>query len=211
MARDGPGHGRCERSSTAFSTCCGLAAAWRSLPSDLPPWGTIYRWFAKFRDDGLLEKINQLSASWPIASGSDARPARAARLSTARASRRPRLVAPAATMRASRGASARRWSTPTGAASCSRRIREYPGPRWWRAAAVRLTRLVSVHREARIVAAGATSLGRLDALAVDNRAARAGLASDPLAIGHDQKVVDLLKEAVVAELSEPAIDRAPRW
>ena len=26
--------------------------------SDLPPWGTIYRWFAKFRDDGLLEKIN---------------------------------------------------------------------------------------------------------------------------------------------------------
>ena len=21
---------------------------WRLLPSDLPPWGTIYRWFAKF-------------------------------------------------------------------------------------------------------------------------------------------------------------------
>ena len=62
---------------------------------------------------------------------------------------------------------------------------------------------------ARIVAAGATSLGRLDALAVDNRAARAGLASDPLAIGHDQRVIDLLKEAVVAELGEPAIDRAP--
>ena len=31
---------------------------WRLLPSDLPPWGTSYRWFAKFRDDGLLEKIN---------------------------------------------------------------------------------------------------------------------------------------------------------
>ena len=29
---------------------------WRLLPSDLPPWGTIYRWFAKFRDDGLLEE-----------------------------------------------------------------------------------------------------------------------------------------------------------
>ena len=28
------------------------------MPSDLPPSGTIYRWFAKFRDDGLLEKIN---------------------------------------------------------------------------------------------------------------------------------------------------------
>ena len=25
----------------------------------MPPWGTIYRWFAKFRDDGLLEKINR--------------------------------------------------------------------------------------------------------------------------------------------------------
>ena len=64
---------------------------------------------------------------------------------------------------------------------------------------------------ARIVAAGATSLGHLDALAVDNRAARAGLASDPLAIGHDQRVIDLLKETVVAELGEPTIDRAPRW
>ncbi len=31
---------------------------WRLLPSDLPPWGTIYRWFAAFRDDGCLEKIN---------------------------------------------------------------------------------------------------------------------------------------------------------
>ena len=31
---------------------------WRLLPSDLPPWGTIYSWFAQFRDDGLLEKIN---------------------------------------------------------------------------------------------------------------------------------------------------------
>jgi transposase len=31
---------------------------WRLLPSDLPPWGTIYRWFAAFRDDGRFEKIN---------------------------------------------------------------------------------------------------------------------------------------------------------
>jgi transposase len=28
------------------------------LPSDLPPWSTIYRWFAKFRDEGCFEKIN---------------------------------------------------------------------------------------------------------------------------------------------------------
>jgi transposase len=26
---------------------------WRLLPSDLPPWSTIYRWFAKFRDVDL--------------------------------------------------------------------------------------------------------------------------------------------------------------
>lgn len=31
---------------------------WRMLPSDLPPWGTIYRWFARFRDDGLFERVN---------------------------------------------------------------------------------------------------------------------------------------------------------
>jgi transposase len=31
---------------------------WRLLPSDLPPWGTIYRWFAAWRDDGRLERIN---------------------------------------------------------------------------------------------------------------------------------------------------------
>jgi len=31
---------------------------WRLLPSDFPPWSTIYRWFVKFRDDGRFEKIN---------------------------------------------------------------------------------------------------------------------------------------------------------
>jgi putative transposase len=31
---------------------------WRLLPTDLPPWGTIYRWFARLRDDGRFEAIN---------------------------------------------------------------------------------------------------------------------------------------------------------
>ena len=31
---------------------------WRLLPSDLPPWSTIYRWCATFRDEGRIEKIN---------------------------------------------------------------------------------------------------------------------------------------------------------
>jgi transposase len=31
---------------------------WRLLPNDLPPWETIYRWFAAWRDDGRFERIN---------------------------------------------------------------------------------------------------------------------------------------------------------
>jgi transposase len=31
---------------------------WRLVPSDLPPWATIYRWFAAWRDDGRFERIN---------------------------------------------------------------------------------------------------------------------------------------------------------
>ena len=31
---------------------------WRLLPNDLPPWGTIYRSFAAWRDDGRFERIN---------------------------------------------------------------------------------------------------------------------------------------------------------
>jgi len=32
--------------------------AWRLLPSDFPPWRTVYRWFAAWRDKGVFEKIN---------------------------------------------------------------------------------------------------------------------------------------------------------
>jgi putative transposase len=31
---------------------------WRLLPNDLPPRGTIYRWFATWRDDRRFERIN---------------------------------------------------------------------------------------------------------------------------------------------------------
>ena len=50
--------GRCARSSTAFSTSCALAVRGASLPKDLPPWSTVYRWFAAWRDAYLFEKIN---------------------------------------------------------------------------------------------------------------------------------------------------------
>jgi transposase len=44
---------------------------WRLLPSNLPPWSTVYRWFAKFRDEGCFEKINH-ALSCSIANGPDA-------------------------------------------------------------------------------------------------------------------------------------------
>ena len=57
-------------------------------------------------------------------------------------------VAPAATMpRRSRGATPRAGRHRRARPRARGASGEYPGPRWWRAAAVRLTRLVSVHRE----------------------------------------------------------------
>ena len=32
--------------------------AWRLLPSDFPPWQTVYRWFAAWRDQGVFATIN---------------------------------------------------------------------------------------------------------------------------------------------------------
>jgi putative transposase len=32
--------------------------AWRLLPSDFPPWRTVYRWFSTWRNEGLFERIN---------------------------------------------------------------------------------------------------------------------------------------------------------
>ena len=33
-------------------------SAWSLLPKCFPPWPTVYRWFARFRDDGTWETIN---------------------------------------------------------------------------------------------------------------------------------------------------------
>jgi transposase len=32
--------------------------AWRLVPDCFPPWGTVYRWFARLRDDGIWEIVN---------------------------------------------------------------------------------------------------------------------------------------------------------
>ena len=33
--------------------------AWRLLPKDLPPWPTVYRWFARFCEEQVFERIDQ--------------------------------------------------------------------------------------------------------------------------------------------------------
>lgn len=32
--------------------------AWPLMPDSFPPWRTVYRWFARLRDDGTWETIN---------------------------------------------------------------------------------------------------------------------------------------------------------
>jgi transposase len=32
---------------------------WRLLPTDFPPWQTVYRWFARLRDEAVFERMNQ--------------------------------------------------------------------------------------------------------------------------------------------------------
>ncbi len=31
---------------------------WRSLPHDLPPWGTVWTYFRRWRDDGTLDRLH---------------------------------------------------------------------------------------------------------------------------------------------------------
>jgi transposase len=96
---------------------------WRLLPNDLPPWGTIYRWFAVWRDDGRFERINHaLVMADRERVGRDASPSAA--IIDSQSVKTTEAGGHAVTMRARRstGASATRWSTPTGVASCSNRI-----------------------------------------------------------------------------------------
>jgi len=55
----------------------------------------------------------------------------------------------------------------------------------------------------------ARSLGGLDALAVDDRRRGAGVAPDPFAICHHERVVYPVKAPVIAPGGEPAVNRPP--
>src|SRR5712672_2689945 len=49
--------------------------AWRYLPSDFPPWGTVYGYFAAWRDDGTLARLHDaLRARVRAAAGRDPEP-----------------------------------------------------------------------------------------------------------------------------------------
>src|SRR3984957_15119065 len=71
--------------------------------------------------------------------------------------------------------------------------------------------LTSVDLLSSIVTARAARLGGLDALGVDDCRRGAGVAPDPFAIGHYQRVVYPFKAAVVAPGGEPAVNRSPWW
>src|SRR5580658_7853769 len=49
--------------------------AWRYLPKDFPPWRTVYGYFARWRDDGTLQKLHdRLRDQARAAAGRDPRP-----------------------------------------------------------------------------------------------------------------------------------------
>ena len=49
--------------------------SWRQLPSDLPPWRTVYRYFRRWSADGVIEQVHdQLRESLRISLGKDIRP-----------------------------------------------------------------------------------------------------------------------------------------
>ena len=60
-----------------------------------------------------------------------------------------------------------------------------------------------------IVTARATGLGGLDALAVNNRGRRAGVAPDPFTICHHERVVHPFKTPLIAPDGKPAVNRFP--
>ena len=55
----GPKLGRCAR-SLPISFTMRSGCVWRLLSSNLPPWSTIYSWFAKSQDEDRFAKVINL-------------------------------------------------------------------------------------------------------------------------------------------------------
>jgi len=97
---------------------------WRLLPSDFPPWPTVYRWFAALRDGSVFEKINHALVMMDRErAGREASPSAA--IIDSQSVKTTEAGARVATMqgRRSKGASAMHWSIPKGGRYWSSHIR----------------------------------------------------------------------------------------
>ena len=86
---------------------------WRALPHDYPPWGTVWWWFRRWREEGVWEAINgALRERARRRAGREATPSAA--ILDSQTAKTTEKGGPAATTRARRStaASATSWSTP---------------------------------------------------------------------------------------------------
>src|SRR5664279_4108034 len=65
--------------------------AWRMLPKDFPPWQTVYWYFARWRDDGTLDKLHDALREQVRSESSSATPSRRRGSWTPSRSRAPTL------------------------------------------------------------------------------------------------------------------------
>jgi hypothetical protein len=76
-----PDAGLCGPSLMRSSTVCATGSAWRHLPRQFPPWGSVHRWFLALSRCGVFECLAHALAmadrqQGRIASRPDVRPAR---------------------------------------------------------------------------------------------------------------------------------------
>lgn len=105
--------------------------AWRLLPSDFPPWRTVYRWFATWRNEGLFERINHALVMADRERAGRA-PSPSAAIIDSQSVKSTESGGPHGydAGKKIKVASDTPSSTRTDALSCLSRIRKHPGSRW---------------------------------------------------------------------------------